>query len=262
MLLRYTGLVREPWRVGDAGVLVMLLALSVVLLAGLMTGLTGFGFSTLSVPLLLLVLDPRDVVIAALTLAAIASVVLLRAPALRGRARLPLSGHLAAMSVVGMPVGLYIFQNYDTRVLALLMGVVIVGYAVTALATTGSWRLPHGMLWPSGFLGGVLASSTGLSGPAVVMFVHGRRLPEDELVATMSSYVAIVSALGLALLWAQGEVSAASMGRVLPLIPGTVLGVVIGRLLGIRHQRVLEKVVLYALAAMGGWTVISSLTRF
>lgn len=236
----------------------LFLSLTAVVLAGFVTGLTGFGFSVLAVPLLILVLDPRDVVIVTLSLAAIASVTLLLSPGLRGRSHLRVSGALALLSLVGMPIGLYVFEHYDTRALTILMGVVIVGYAATALVTTGSWRVPNGFVWPSGLLGGLLAPSTGLSGPAVVMFIHGRRITDNALVATMSSYVAIVSTMGLALLWFQGQVHGGYVSHILPLIPGTIGGVILGRRLAATSHRTIDRIVLKVLVVMGLWTIVNA----
>lgn len=232
--------------------------MSAVVLAGLVTGVTGFGFSVLAVPLLILVLEPREVVIVTLFLATIASLTLLQTPELRGRSHLRVTGTLALLSLIGMPIGVYVFTRYDTQALTILMGVVIVAYAVTALSTQESWRVPKGFIWPSGLLGGLLAPSTGLSGPAVVMFIHGRRITDNDLVATMSSYVATVSALGLALLALRGQVNGDSILQVLPLIPGTMAGVLVGRRLAVRSHRAIDKAVLRVLLAMGLWTIVSA----
>ena len=235
--------------------------MSAVVLAGLVTGVTGFGFSVLAVPLLIMVLEPREVVIVTLFLATIASLTLLQTPELRGRSHLRVTGTLALLSLIGMPIGVYVFTHYDTRALTILMGVVIVGYAVTALSTRDSWRVPKGFIWPSGLLGGLLAPSTGLSGPAVVMFIHGRRITDNDLVATMSAYVATVSTLGLALLAIRGQVNGESIWQVLPLIPGTIVGVLIGRRLAARNHRTIDKMVLRVLLAMGLWTIVSAFGR-
>ena len=48
-------------------------AVFVVVLAGVLTGVTGFGFSVLSVPLLLLVFDAHEVVVIALSLVPLTS---------------------------------------------------------------------------------------------------------------------------------------------------------------------------------------------
>lgn len=57
----------------------------IVFLAGILTGVTGFGFSVLSVPLLLLVFQPHEVVVIALCLVPVTSAVLLLAPGYEGR---------------------------------------------------------------------------------------------------------------------------------------------------------------------------------
>ena len=62
-----------------------LAALVVVGLAGFLTGMTGFGFSVLSVPLLLLIYPPHDVVVMALCLVPLTSALLLLTPHLRGK---------------------------------------------------------------------------------------------------------------------------------------------------------------------------------
>ena len=57
-----------------------LAALVVVGVAGFLTGMTGFGFSALSVPLLLLIYPPHDVVVMALCLVPLTSALLLLTP--------------------------------------------------------------------------------------------------------------------------------------------------------------------------------------
>ena len=148
----------------------------IVFLAGILTGVTGFGFSVLSVPLLLLVFQPHEVVVIALCLVPVTSAVLLLAPGLRGQVRQRTFGALTGFSVVGLPVGILLFEHFDPMWVTGLMGLVLLGYAAYGLAGAGTMAVRRHWVAPSGILGGILATSTGLSGPAVAMYVHGRRV--------------------------------------------------------------------------------------
>jgi uncharacterized membrane protein YfcA len=230
-----------------------------VLLAGLVTGMTGFGFSVLAVPLLVLVYDPHDVVLTVLCLVPVTSAALLLAPHLHGQVRLRLTGGLSLLSLLGLPLGVVLLQRYDPGLLVPLMGIVITAYAAFGLYSPDEWRLPASLVVPSGVLGGVLASSTGLSGPAVAMYVHGRRLAHDELVATMAAYVATVSLLGLAFLAVQGQLTATALSHVVPLIPCSLLGVALGRWWARRRHQSIERITLQALGLMGLWTLLRAI---
>lgn len=230
-------------------------ALLVVGGAGFLTGMTGFGFSVLAVPLLLLIYPPHDVVVIALCLVPLTSALLLLLPGIRGLLNRRLCLSLSAFSLIGLPLGLVIFHWFDPLWVAALIGVALVGYAWFGLFGDQGWSARHAWLAPSGILGGVLATSTGLSGPAVAMYVHGRRLANGEQVATMAAYVGIVSLLGVALLALRGEVGATALGRVAWLTPSALAGVALGRWWALRQHHIIERVTLYALGLMGAWTL-------
>jgi uncharacterized membrane protein YfcA len=232
-----------------------LLPVLVVFLAGVLTGVTGFGFSVLSVPLLLLTFRPHEVVVIALCLVPLTSAVLLLTPGLRGRIRLRTAGALTAFSVLGLPVGILLFERFDPLWVTTLTGVVLVVYAVYGLVGTRSRALRRHWVAPSGILGGILATSTGLSGPAVAMYVHGRRASAREQTATMSAYVGAISLLGLGLLAARGAVSADDLQNVVKLATGAVAGTLLGRWWAARRHETIEHVTLVALGLMGAWTV-------
>ena len=103
---------RPDGRIGEVTV-TFVLPVVIVFLAGILTGVTGFGFSVLSVPLLLLVFQPHEVVVMALCLVPVTSAVLLLAPGLRGQVRQRTFGALTAFSVVGLPVGILLFEQFD-----------------------------------------------------------------------------------------------------------------------------------------------------
>lgn len=232
---------------------------AIVFAAGVLTGVTGFGFSVLSVPLLLLAYEPHEVVVIALCLVPVTSVVLLLTPGMRGRVRYRTVTALTAASVVGLPVGILLFEHFDPLWVTGLMGLVLVGYAVNSLFGDRAFVLPRRWLVPSGVLGGILATSTGLSGPAVAMYVHGRRAAVAEQAATMAAYVGAISALGLLLLAARGAVSGGDLGVVGKLATAAVLGTVLGRWWAARRHDLLDRLTVVALGGMGLWTLGRSL---
>jgi uncharacterized membrane protein YfcA len=232
-----------------------LAALVVVGVAGLLTGMTGFGFSVLSVPLLLLIYPPHDVVVMALCLVPVTSAVLLLRPRLWRRLDWRLCLALTGFSLIGLPIGLVMFHWFDPLWVSALIGLALVGYAWFGLYGDRDWSSRHAWLAPSGILGGILAPSTGLSGPAVAMYVHGRRLTNSEQVATMAAYVGLVSIIGLGLLAVRGEVGGAALGRAAWLSPSALVGVAVGRWWATRQHAIIDRVTLYALGVMGLWTV-------
>lgn len=232
-----------------------LVALLVVGMAGFLTGMTGFGFSVLSVPLLLLLYPPHEVVVLVLCLVPLTSALLLVAPGLRGLLDVRLCAALTGFSLIGLPIGVLIFHRFDPVWVTGMIGVALVAFALFGLFGGTDWSARHAWLAPSGILGGVLATSTGLSGPAVAMYIHGRRLSNREQVATMAGYVGLVSLLGLGLLMLRGEVGAVALSRVAWLAPGALVGVAAGRWWAARQHHVIERVTLYALGLMGVWTL-------
>lgn len=232
-----------------------LVQIVIVGLAGVLTGVTGFGFSVLSVPLLLMVFRPHEVVVMALCLVPVTSGVLLLAPGLRGQVRLRTFGALTGFSVVGLPLGILLFEHVDPLWVTGLMGLVLMAYAAYGFWGGRTSVLRRRWVALSGVLGGILATSTGLSGPAVAMYVHGRRLSAREQAATMAAYVGAISLLGLGLLAARGVVSGDDLGNVARLALGAVAGTVIGRWWAARQHETIERVTLAALGLMGTWTV-------
>jgi uncharacterized membrane protein YfcA len=230
-------------------------ALLVVGVAGFLTGMTGFGFSVLSVPLLLVLYPPHDVVVMALCLVPLTSALLLLTPHLWRQLDRRLCLSLTGLSLIGLPIGLVMFHWFDPLWVSGLIGVALVGYAWYGLFADRDGAARHAWLAPSGILGGILATSTGLSGPAVAIYVHGRRLTNGEQVATMAGYVGLVSVIGLGLLAVRGEVGEAALGRAAWLAPSALAGVALGRWWASRQHAIIDRVTLYALGLMGVWTV-------
>lgn len=232
------------------------LPFAVVLIAGFMTGMTGFGFSVLSVPLLVLVYQPHDVVVMALCLVPVTSLALLLSPQLRGALRPRLILPLTVLSIPGLPLGAVLFRYVDSSVLTILIGATLVVFSAFSLYSPTEWRLPRAAIFPSGVGGGLLATSTGLSGPAVAMFVHGQRLKHDEVVATMTAYVALVSLMGLGLMAVEGQITPHPLEQVAWLSPLAIVGVMAGRWWARRNHAVIDRYALQVLGLMGVWSIL------
>jgi len=191
--------------------------------AGVVTGLTGFGFALVSVPLLLLTMDPASVVTTVLVIGQLTSTV--NAWTSRRHIDRTLLRALLPAAAVGMVAGSYALGLLDANVLKLSAATLVVLFTLVLAARRARTGRPR--TWVMALVGassGVLATSVGLSGPPVVLLMSGVLPDKHRSRATLAGYFALISPLGLAALLWQGSAPAHAWGAALVLAPVALLG--------------------------------------
>lgn len=238
------------------GVLVGVVA--VVVLAALVTTLAGFGFALMAVPLLAVLVGPRDAVAISSLLGTVSSVALLTR--LRGRVVWPVAGRQLAGAVVGMPVGLVVLLAVAERVLlAIIAGAV----ALAALALWRGLRLRRG--GPAadvgaGLLSGLLNTSVGTSGPPLVFVNQARGLDPDAFRATLSATFTGNAVVGGVLFALAGRYTGPVLSATALALPAVGVGWVAGLRLHPRvdaaRMRTLVLALLFASATVAGLSAL------
>ena len=205
----------------------LVVALFAALLAGIVTGLTGFGLALISTPILLFVYEPRTVVV----LTAIFSIFINAAVVWdswhEGRRRLSLA--LFVPALFGIVVGVEVLGVIDPVYLRLGVGAIVV---FSALLLVRDIELPGANTrWGTlvaGSASGALSTSTGLAGPPIVLLLASRGLPKHEFRGTSALYFLPMSIAGLAVLALRGLVEAPEVPLGLLLVPAAIAGKAIG----------------------------------
>lgn len=247
----------QGWMGHSMGILI-LLAVS-VLAAGAVAGLSGFGFNLLSVPLLLLVLSPREGIVVSLVAGMSVTGSMLLSPRLRHQIDRPTLNLLLVSSVAGVPLGLLLFAYASETLLAALVGAITVLYALAVLTSrldTGSPSILASV--SAGAASGALAASTGLSGPPAVLLAHYRDLPAPRFRATLTAYFFAISGISVALLLSLRLAPPDASTTALALMPPAILGMALGRaLFNAVPEALFRRLVLMALLVMGAVNVVN-----
>ncbi len=212
----------------------------VVLAASVLGGVTGFGFSLVCAPLLLLAGFPlADVVVVNLTISGttrVATVVRLRGSVNRRRA-----GWLVIGCVPGLLVGFLVQDAVDDAVLKVAAGAVAVLVAVYLLVrrpaplAVDAGPPPRRYSGIAGFLGGFLGITTSLNGPPPVILLSRQGAEPREFVADMAVYLVVGNGLALLLIQLGGGLALDRLGLLLVCwLPGAVLGNALGLAYGSR----------------------------
>jgi uncharacterized membrane protein YfcA len=223
-------------------------------------GLTGFGFSLVLVPPLTLIVGAKDAVVLANLLSAFQN--LLTLARMRGGVQWTIAARLFGGSVVGMPVGLAVLILMPSAALQIVIAITVFGF--TILLGRG-WHLPKPRPILDGIVGtfsGVLNTSTSMSGPPVVVFLQGRRLPPDTFRATLTAYFFASSLVAVALLAAGGRLDTElTLGAAIA-APGLIVGLILGLLLYRKVDAILfRKIVIGTLVLSSILATISAISR-
>ena len=179
--------------------------------------LSGFGFSLLAVPLMTLVVSPRDAVVVATILASVSTT----SQALIDRKHVDrsIAKRLILASYAGMPFGLLAFIFVSETGLRLVLGVVVVSAAVLLLRGFQLRDESHSFDWLLGMVSGFLSTSTSTNGPPLVFLMQARQLTPSTFRATINTVFAVVNAGALALFITAGKVNSNNLSGVAVALP-------------------------------------------
>ena len=244
----------------DLHALALIVLLGVLAIAGLVSGLSGFGFSGVGAATLFLLPAAQSVplLMALSTVDQILSLCQLsseRGPLARGWPAE--TGPLLLGGAFGLPVGLWLLQHLAQCSLMLLSGALLIGFALFSLFRPAHWRVEAGG-WGRralvGMAGGTMGGFTAFPGAAVVVWLNLAGVPKVAARTTAQPFILGMQVLGLAALAVSRSEAFGSEFRglfslSLPVVlPCTAAGVAIYRRLSDRNFR---RVTLALLGAAG-----------
>lgn len=204
-----------------------LVALVAALLAGTVSGLTGFGLALVSTPIFLFVYEPKTVIV----MSAVLSVFINLAVVLDSwrEAHRRLVAALLLPAVVGIVAGVEVLRVVNPDYIRFAVGVVVVFSAVLLLWDV---KLPGaGTRWGTivaGSTSGALSTSTGLAGPPIVLLLASRGLPKHGFRGTSALYFLVMSVIGIGVLAFREVVEVEQLPLILALVPASFLGKAVG----------------------------------
>jgi uncharacterized membrane protein YfcA len=204
-------------------------------MAAFLAGASGFGLGLVATPLLLLSGFSLRFVVTVNLMCSLATRV-----SVTWRMRQSITWQRAAALVAGAVPGLWVgsiaLGAVDLRGVRVAAGVVV---AVAALGLAWVDRHPpkprlRGMNLVAGFLGGVLGTTTSLTGVPPALLLARRRLGQRAFFADLAVYFVASSAIGLVILGANGQFSGSALRAFLWWLPGVLVANAAGMLVGFR----------------------------
>jgi uncharacterized membrane protein YfcA len=229
-----------------------------VALAAVVQLTAGFGFGLTAVPLLSIAVGAHDAVVVALFLATFTNA--FQAWSGRRATDRPVALRLLAGAVVGLPVGLLVYQLVDDRVLRVVIGCsVLVAVVVIALGLDLRHAGP-GLDAIGGALAGALTMSSGVNGPPLVFVLQARHFDQHRFRATVTTVFVVLDIVGVVVFAATGDLDRDVLVTVAATLPGLAIGAVIGVALR-RHLDPgrFRALVLVLLVVAGGSTLIAAI---
>jgi hypothetical protein len=203
-------------------------------LSALVQTVTGFGGALVLAPVLFGTMRPAQAVLIAAIVGFVQSgtlVVRERRHVLRGEA-----ARLLGAALPGVVVGVIVLRVAPSSVLQVAVGVsVIVATALRRLLAQDR-ALPVRAAVPAGFLAGVLTTSATVSGPPLVLYLHGRRTTAAAMRGTLAAIFIGLDLLTFAALIAGSALVRPPLAALLALAITFPLGLVAGVRLGDRMR--------------------------
>jgi uncharacterized membrane protein YfcA len=197
----------------------------VVAIAAAAQAVSGFGFALIGTPLVAVLVGPKEAVVG-LTMIGL---VLVAQLSLRGRGHVdrPTVGVVTAAAIVAMPLGLVVLVLADDRVLTVVIAIAVIAFSL--LLWRGA-RVPagRGTDATAGFTAGILSTSTGTSGPPIVIALSAKQLEPAVFRATISAIFLVQGAAALVAFAIGGQITRDAVAVALAGLPGVVVGSLVG----------------------------------
>jgi uncharacterized protein len=233
----------------DASLVIMLVAL---LLAGVFSGMTGFGFSLVATPLLSLIMSVKDTATLVLIFIFITSFASFYQ--LRRSFSWKLSWDYVIGISLGVLVGVYALVKVDEIILRRALGFVLIGVSIheTFLKAKISTDFVRKCGFPLALMSGALAGSFNMGGPPAVVYAYSQRWSKEDVIIQLQNMFLVSAIIRASAVGLTGAMNAhlgmlCLIGAV-PVVAGNVFG---QKLFHLIPENRLRQIVFFALGLLG-----------
>lgn len=205
----------------------MICVASIVLVAGFIQSLTGFGFALVATPLLFLLIDPKMVIVLVVTLGSATMLVL--AIVYRKDFNKKRIIYMSSGGIIGVPLGAYLLFVIPAVALKLIVATVIILLSILLFLNITYYfkQFITGHI-TAGFLSGLLGSSTSMGGPPSVLFLLSQKVQRNEFIATLAMTGIIHSTVILGTYCSMGMINLDILKIAGISLPAMAVGILLG----------------------------------
>lgn len=230
-----------------------------VFVAGVIKGLTGFGFSLAAVPVLVVLLGPRTAIPIVIVLNSLTNVGLYLSS--RKWVDLKRIQPLIICGILSVPVGTVLLLVLDVAALKIIVGCTICLFAIAFLAGfQREIRNEKRGFVLAGLVSGTLNGVISTGGPPVILFLTNQGVAKRPFRASLIAYFLFLNVATVPIYFAGGLMSVAVAKYAVAFFPALILGAIAGsRLLHRVSERAFRFTALVIVMVAGIGAVLSSL---
>ncbi|HBW38607.1 sulfite exporter TauE/SafE family protein [Desulfosporosinus sp. BICA1-9] len=228
-----------------------------VLVASTLQAGTGFGFSIMATPFLLLLFEPHDAIQLNIILSLVISVIMTYK--LRSEVNKESLIRLIKGSLIGIFPGMLLFIFLDVRPLKILVSILILA-SIALLIVKINVKQTNTNELITGALAGLLTTSLGMPGPPLLIYFAGAKVDKSTLRGTALAYFVFVLPISLLLQFSMYSISKGVWISTLWTLPFAIMGIYLGQWVFTRlKQQLFEKIIYALLFFMGIYLLLTTL---
>ncbi len=237
----------------------LLLTTGIVMIAGMVQGMVGFGFSLIALPLMSLMVPITTAVPLIVCYSLVNNVMVVATT--RKSVAIKKIWPMIFFGIMGIPVGVHALTVLNTEVLELAVGLLIVLTSLAMIFGFGLRMKREGLgLCLTGFVSGVLNGSLSMSGPPIVLFLSNQNAGKHSFRGNLAMYALVTNSITIIVFVVKGLL----MKEMLPMLMTNSTGLILGTFLGIKAVGIIKdqhfrKTVLMLMTIIGVVTVIHTL---
>lgn len=206
----------------------LIILVLIVFLASLLQTSTGYGFSIIGTPFLLLIYPAHTAIQVNIILSICLSAVMIFK--IRKEIDQTLLVRLIKGSFIGLFLGIFIYLYLDIQLLKIGVGVIIVILTILLILKLTIDRTMKKDLFAGG-ISGLLTTSIGVPGPPLLLYFSGAKIDQTTLRSTTLAYYLFVYAASLIMQISFGGTNQETWIGSLVALPSLFAGIVAGQFL-------------------------------
>lgn len=227
----------------------ILILLTIVLLAASLQASTGYGFSMIGTPILMIVYPPHTAIQINIILSIVLSALMIYK--IRNEVDTKLLKRLIIGSFPGIVVGIFVYLYLNIDWLKFSVGLIILLATVLIIFKVKINR-SIGKDFTSGGISGALTTSIGVPGPPLLLYFSGSQMGAKTLRSTTLAYYLFIYTISLCMQVAFGGTEIAIWRDSLYALPALIVGVFVGQFLFKRMKQRLFFIITYIILIGSG----------